>query len=75
MLIEIKNLNDNDVYEKFPIPDGVKPISTKPVLQIKLDKNGNIEQFKICIVACGFVQRKGVNYEVTFAPVANLESI
>jgi len=72
---EIQNLDDNDVYETVPIPEGVKPISTKPVMRIKLDKNGNIERFKLRIVARGFVQRKGVNYEETFAPVANLESI
>jgi hypothetical protein len=75
MMEEIKNLDDNDVYETVPTPDGVKPISTKPVMRIKLDKNGNIERFKLRIVACGFVQKKGVNYEETFAPVANLESI
>jgi len=44
-------------------------------MKIKLNKNGNIEHFKIQIVACGFVQRKGVNYEETFTPVANLKSI
>ena len=75
MMEEIKNLDDNDVYETVPTPDGVKPISTKPVMRIKLDKNGNIERFKLRIVARGFVQKKGVNYEETFAPVANLESI
>jgi hypothetical protein len=75
MMEEIRNLDDNDVYETVPVPEGVKPISTKPVMKIKLDKNGNIERFKIRIVARGFVQRKGVNYEETFAPVANLESI
>ena len=72
---EIKILNDNDVYETVPIPEGVKPISTKPVMRIKLNKNGNIEHFKLWIIARNFLQRKDVNYKETFAPVANLESI
>lgn len=40
---ELKGLKDNDVYEVVEIPDGVKPISSKPVMKIKLDKDGNIE--------------------------------
>jgi hypothetical protein len=47
MMEEIKNLDDNDDYDTVPTPDGVKPISTKPVMRIKLDKNGNIEHFKL----------------------------
>jgi hypothetical protein len=75
MMEEIKNLDDNDIYETVPTPDGIKPISTKPVMRIKLDKNGNIECFKLRIIPRGFVQKKGVNYKETFTPVANLESI
>jgi len=75
MMEEIQNIDNNDVYETVPIPKGVKPISMKPVMRIKLNKNGNIECFKLRIIACSFVQRKGVNYEETFAPVVNLESI
>jgi transposase InsO family protein len=72
---ELKSLQDNDVYEEVPIPHGVKPITSKPVFKVKLDQHGNVERFKMRLVARGFTQKKGVDYEETFAPVANLESV
>jgi Reverse transcriptase (RNA-dependent DNA polymerase)/Pol polyprotein, beta-barrel domain/gag-polypeptide of LTR copia-type/Integrase core domain/GAG-pre-integrase domain len=72
---ELQSLADNDVYDIVPVPKGVTPITSKPVMRVKLDKNGNIERHKLRIVARGFTQREGVDYQEVFAPVANLESI
>jgi len=72
---EITSLQQNDVYEVVPIPSGVKPITSKPVMRIKFDRSGDIERYKLRIVARGFVQKEGVDYKEVFAPVANLESI
>lgn len=72
---ELGALQANDVYEEVPIPDGVKPITSKPVMRIKYDADGRLERYKLRIVARGFVQREGIDYEETFAPVANLESV
>ncbi|KAJ3507815.1 hypothetical protein NMY22_g16815 [Coprinellus aureogranulatus] len=44
-------------------------------MKIKVDGDGNIETYKVRIVAKGFNQVKGRDFEDTFAPVANLESI
>ncbi|KAF8132647.1 hypothetical protein K438DRAFT_1457963, partial [Mycena galopus ATCC 62051] len=48
---EMQNLVDNDVYEVVPTPRGIKPISTKPVMLVKLDSKGGIERYKLRIVA------------------------
>ena len=72
---ELLSLEENHVYEVVPTPKGVKPITSKMVLRIKLDANGNIECYKIWIVARGFTQREGIDYKDVWAPVANLESI
>jgi hypothetical protein len=72
---ELQSLRDNDVFEEVPIPRGTKPITSKPVFKVKLDQHGNVERFKVRFVARGFTQKKGRDYEETFAPVANLESI
>lgn len=72
---ELQNLIDNDVYDVIQIPNSTKPLTSKTVMRIKFDSNGNIERYKLHIVARGFVQKEGVDYKEVFAPVANLESI
>ena len=72
---ELLSLNSNHVYETVPIPAGVAPITSKPVFRIKYDQTGKVERYKVRIVARGFTQREGVDYQEVFAPVANLESV
>ena len=72
---ELSSLAANDVYEVVRIPDGVKPITSKPVFRLKMDSRGNVERFKIRFVARGYVQKEGIDYKEVFAPVANLESV
>jgi hypothetical protein len=72
---ELNSLAENEVYEVVKIPEGIKPISSKPVLKIKTDASGNIERFKIRIVARGYSQKPGIDYQETFAPVAGIGSV
>ena len=72
---ELLSLNSNHVYETVPIREGVTPTTSKPVFQIKHDHNGKVEWYKLQIVARGFTQHEGVDYQEVFAPVANLESV
>ena len=72
---ELLSLNSNHVYETVPIPEGVTPITSKPVFRIIHDHNGKVEWYKLRIVARGFTQCEGVDYQEVFAPFANLESV
>jgi len=72
---ELQSLNSNHVYETVLIPDGVTPITSKPVFRIKHDQTGNVEWYKVQIVAHGFTQKEGVDYQEVFTLVANLDSI
>ncbi|KAJ3546984.1 hypothetical protein NMY22_g1838 [Coprinellus aureogranulatus] len=72
---EIRSLNENDVFEVVPIPAGVVPVTSKPVMTIKTNEHGEVVRYKVRIVARGFTQVKGVDFSETFSPVANLESI
>jgi hypothetical protein len=42
---------------------------------VKRDEHGNIVRYKAWLVAKGYVQRAGVDYDKVFAPVARLESV
>ena len=44
-------------------------------LQEKDCVDGNVETFKVRLVAKGYSQREGIDYQNTFSPVAMLKSI
>lgn len=50
-------------------------MSTKWVLHVKLGGDGRIEKFKARLVARGFEQREGSEFEETFAPAFRMESL
>nr|GEV35059.1 putative RNA-directed DNA polymerase, eukaryota, reverse transcriptase zinc-binding domain protein [Tanacetum cinerariifolium] len=52
-----------------------KVIGTKWVFRNKLDENGIVSRNKAMLVAQGYNQQEGIDYDETYAPVARLESI
>lgn len=57
------------------LPNGVKPIGLKWVFKLKKDAAGNTVCHKDRLVAKGYVQRQGIDYDEVFAPVARLETV
>ncbi|KAL4368402.1 hypothetical protein GQ457_05G022260 [Hibiscus cannabinus] len=56
-------------------PEGIKPIGCKWVFKKKTDMDGNVQTYKGRLVAKGFRQIHGVDYDETFSPVAMFKSI
>ena len=50
-------------------------IGTKWIFKNKLDEHGTVIRNKSRLVAQGYTQVEGINFDETFAPVARLESI
>ncbi|MCI36957.1 gag-pol polyprotein, partial [Trifolium medium] len=72
---ELSEFKRNDVWDLVPRPKGVNVIGTKCVYKNKSDEKGTITRNKARIVAQGYTQVEGADFDDTFAPVARLESI
>jgi hypothetical protein len=72
---ELDNFERNQVWELVDPPPGCKPICTKWVWKNKEGEKGEVVRNKLRLVAQGFSQKEGIDYEETFAPVAHLEAI
>ncbi|GJS09464.1 retrovirus-related pol polyprotein from transposon TNT 1-94 [Tanacetum coccineum] len=72
---ELNQFVANDVWELVPQPRNMTIIGTKWVFRNKLDENGVVSRNKARLVAQGYNQQEGIDYDKTYAPVARLESI
>nr|GEX57041.1 retrovirus-related Pol polyprotein from transposon TNT 1-94 [Tanacetum cinerariifolium] len=65
----------NKVWTLVPKHHGKTIIGTKWIWQNKVDENVIVIKNKARLVAQGYNQQEGIDYEGTFAPVARLEAI
>jgi hypothetical protein len=72
---ELNQFIRNDVWTLVPQPKNQTIIGTKWVFRNKMDENGIVSRNKARLVAQGYNQQEGIDYDETFAPVARLESI
>jgi hypothetical protein len=73
---EINNFKRNNVWELVEKPkDCLNVIGTKWIFKNKQDSNGIVVRNKARLVAQGYSQVEGIDFDETFAPVARLESI
>ncbi|CAN1837958.1 Retrovirus-related Pol polyprotein from transposon TNT 1-94 [Linum perenne] len=75
VLDELQALQKNQTWEMVDLPSGKRCVSCKWVFTVKYKSDGTIERFKARLVARGFTQTYGIDYEETFAPVAKLNTI
>ena len=75
MIEKYKSIMKNDVWDVVPRPKRNYVVTSKWIYKIKHAANGSIEKYKARFVARGFSQKKGIEYEETFAPIARYTSI
>jgi len=57
------------------VPDGHKPITSRLVLQRKLNADGGHDRYKARLVAHGFKQQPGVDFVRTYAPLVSMSTV
>ncbi|GJU63135.1 retrovirus-related pol polyprotein from transposon TNT 1-94 [Tanacetum coccineum] len=72
---ELNELEHLRVWELVPRPDKVMVITLKWIYKVKLDELGGILKNQDWLVACGYRQEEGIDFEESFALVARLEAI
>ncbi|GJS82990.1 retrovirus-related pol polyprotein from transposon TNT 1-94 [Tanacetum coccineum] len=72
---ELNEFERLEVWELVPRPDKVMVITLKWIYKVKLDELGGILKKKARLLARGYRQEEGNDFEESFAPVARLEAI
>jgi hypothetical protein len=72
---ELENFERNQMWELVEPPPICKPIGEKCAWKNKEGENGEVVKNKSRLVAQGYSQKEGIDYEEAFSPVARLEAI
>lgn len=75
MEIEMQAIKKNKTWELTELPQNAKMIGLKCVFKTKLNEHGEVDKYKACLVAKGYAQRQGIDYNEVFAPVARWDTI
>lgn len=64
---ELKSIEENDTWTLTDLPQGRKSIGSKWVFKKKIDDKGIVVRYKARLVAQGFTQKYGIDYDEVFA--------
>ncbi|KAL0440194.1 UNVERIFIED_CONTAM: Retrovirus-related Pol polyprotein from transposon RE2 [Sesamum latifolium] len=74
MKSKMDSMGSNQVWTLVNPPKGVKSVECKWVYKRKLGADGEFTAFKARLVAIGYTQRPGIDFEETYSPVAMAKS-
>ena len=72
---ELLQFKIQKVWVLVDLPRGVRVIGTRWIFRNKRDERGIVIRNKARLVAQGYTQEEGIDYEEVFAPVARIEAI
>ncbi|GJU59780.1 putative ribonuclease H-like domain-containing protein [Tanacetum coccineum] len=72
---ELLQFKLQEVWTLVDLPNGKRAIGTKWVFRNKKDERGIMIRNKARLVAQGYTQEEGIDYDEVFAPVARIEAI
>ncbi|GJU98562.1 ribonuclease H-like domain-containing protein [Tanacetum coccineum] len=72
---EMQALYENNTWDLVDLPRNRKAIGSKWVYKTKLKSTSEIDRYKDRLVAKGFNQKEGIDYEETFCPVVKMGTV
>ena len=72
---ELDALHKTGTLDLVDLSFGKSAIGCKWVYKIKTQSDGTVDRYKACLVARGFTQEYGIDYEETFASMARLSFV
>jgi Reverse transcriptase (RNA-dependent DNA polymerase) len=69
-LVILNKISCNKNWSKVDLPKDRKAIGSRWIFKLKCNEHGEIERYKARLVAQGFTQVYGTDYDEVFAPVA-----
>ncbi|KAF2359941.1 Reverse transcriptase RNA-dependent DNA polymerase [Trinorchestia longiramus] len=72
---EMASMNINNVWSLVECPKNKKPIRCKWIFKRKTCPDGNVCSYKARLVAQGYAQKFGVDFDESFSPVVRFESV
>ncbi len=75
MISEYSSLIENETWELVPPEESQNVVGSRWVYKVKRNEDGTVDRFKARLVAQGYAQTKGTDYEEVFSPVAKHTSL
>ncbi|GJV07687.1 putative ribonuclease H-like domain-containing protein [Tanacetum coccineum] len=72
---ELLQFKLQEVWTLVDLPNGKRAIGSKWVFRNKKDERGMVIRNKARLVAQGYTQKEGIDYDEFFAPIARIEAI
>jgi transposase InsO family protein len=71
---ELQSLDEHRTWELQELPPHIRPLGVKWVWVVKTTATGGLDKFKARLVVQGYRQIPGVDFNLTYAPVARFTS-
>jgi hypothetical protein len=75
MAEELAALDRTRTWDIVPLPSHAVPITCKWIFKVKTKSDGSMERYKACLVARGFQQAQGWDFDEKFALVAHITTV